>query len=422
MPEVEYSNYYGEPKDIKRNIVLFFFDGTTFMPAMALLSIATVFPFFLEQLNATTFEFAIVTSVTSIGMLATQPIFGSMASRAKLMTRTFGKVLLAQRGLFLLYILAMPLFATSNRLMVWAFIISWSLFCLFSGSWVVFVVPIMLKILPPNKRGGMRGVGQALGSVIALGMAALIPFIIGVFPYPFDFMIIFSLGLFFLFLNAAGFLLMKEHRDVEPRVPMKVKEYLQEMPTCLKKGSPFRAMILSSVFLVLANSLLPFYTYYAIQVFYIDAYQIALLATIAIISTMIANITFGFLIDYFSPVGVSPLVSVFVIMAGVIALTSSNLIIFYIAWMFANIGNVCYMKATNLMIGDVSPPGKSPLYVGVLFIMSTALSPIAILVLAPVLEVAGFGLLFAVVTICGGLGFFYNVFVFQKRLRTISIE
>ena len=417
MTKAGQQDYFGEPKDIKRNIILYFFDGVTFMPSMVLLSIATVVPFFLEYLNATTFEFAVATSVTSIGMLVGQPIFGSMVSRSKLMTKTFAKVLFTQRIIFLCFVLIMPLLAPNNRLMIWVFVVFWAFFNLLAGSGMVFNVPIILKLLPPNKRAGMRGVGQAIGNVIALGMAGLIPIVLEGFSYPYNFMIIFLMGLFFLFFNAAGFWFMKEHEDVEPRIPMGFKKYLQEIPICLKRDSTFRAMVLSSMFLVLAIALLPFYTYYAIQVFGIDARQIALLATTAVASAIIANISFGFAIDRFTPVKVSPLVSIFFILAGFIILLTNSIHMFYLAWILANIGSVCYMKATNLMLGEVSPPGKSPLYVGVLFIMSMGLASVAVLALAPILEATGFAVLFIIVVICGGLGLFYNLFVFQKRLK-----
>ena len=409
-------DYFGEPRDIKRNSILYFFDGLTFMPSMALLSMVTVIPFFLETLEASTFEFAVATSVTTIGMLIGKPIFGSMATRAKYMTKAFSKVLFAQRLIFLSFVLMMPLFASNPRLMIWVFIAFWGTYNFLQASGFVFNIPIILKLLPPHQRAGLRGVGQAVGNLIALGMAGLIPFILERFSFPYDFMVIFLLSLILLFFNAAGFWLMKEHEDVEARVPMSVLEYTRAIPLCLKEDSSFRAMVISCMFLVVGISLIPFYTLYAIRTFGLSGEQIALLTTLAILSAIAANIVFGFIIDRFGAVRVSPSLAVFLIVSGVMALFTSGLFSFYVAWVLINFGAVCYMKTSNLMAGDVSPSGKSPLYVGVLFIISMALSSVVVLVLAPVMDAAYFVILFVVVIVCGGLGLFYNVFVFQRRL------
>lgn len=417
MTESKQPDYFGEPKDIKRNLVLYFFDGVTFMPFMALISVATVIPFFLETLQASTYQFAIATSVTTIGMLIGKPFFGSMASRARLLTKTFAKALFVQRLIFLLYVLMMPLLAFSDPLMIWTFIVFWAIFNLFVGGYMVFSVPIILKLLPPHQRGGVRGVGQAMGSIITLGMAGLIPIILERFSYPYNFMILFLLGLIFLFLNAAGFWLMKEHEDVEPRVGMKVLEYLKAVPVSLKEDATFRAMVLSCMFWIIGISLIPFYTLYAIRGFGIAGEQIALLTTLAILSAIVVNVIFGFVIDRFGAVRVSPTIGVFIIMSGLIPLLTNHIIFFYAGWILVNMGNISYIKATNLMFGDVSPSGKSPLYVGVVFMISMSLSSLVVLGLAPVIEAFGFAIIFVIVAVCGGLGLFYNVFVFQRRLR-----
>jgi len=419
MTESNQTVYFGEPKELKRNIILYFFDGMTFMASFALISITTVIPFFLETLQASTFQFALATAVTTIGMLIGKPFFGAMASRAKFLSKTFAKILFTQRLTLLLFVLMMPMLARDAGLMIWVFILFWAIFCLLSGCYMVFNVPLILKLLPPHKRAGMRGVGQGIGNIIGLGLAGSIPIIVENFSYPYNFMILFGLGLIFLFLNATGFWLMKEHEDVEPRVSMKLHEYLKAIPVSLKEDGTFRAMVLSCMFMLIGVSLIPFYTLYGIRSFTMGADQIALLATLAILSAIGVNISFGFIIDRFGPVKVSPVAAVCIVTSGLILLITKELPFFYGAWVLINVAQFCYMKSTNLMLGDVSPSGKTPLYVGVLFMISMAVSSIVVLGLAPLMELAGFSILFVLVVICGGLGLFYNVFVFQRRLKNV---
>ena len=416
MHDTESKTHFGSPKDIKRNVILYFLDGVTFMPSVALISMATVIPFFLEQLSASTIHFAIAAATVTICSFIAQPIFGSVVSRTRLVAKTFAKILFAQRFIFLGFVLCMPLFASNHTLFIWVFLFFWAVFNLFSNSGMAFNAVLILKLLPPEKRAGMRGVGFAVGNIIALGLTALIPGILGGFSFPYNFMIIFLLGLFFLFLNAAGFWLMKEHEDIEPRIPMSVMESIKGIPTSLKDDATFRAMILTCMLLVVANSLIPFYTLYAIRVFSATEPQIALLATLAIISSIVVNIVFGFIVDRKGPVKVSPLAGVFVVFAGVLALMTSSMNVLYIAWVLAHLGSGAYGKTTMLMLGDVSPAGKVPLYVSVLFTISMALSSLFVLLLGPILENVGFAVLFIVVIVCGSISLYLNLFVFQRRL------
>ena len=416
MQEVENKTNFGSPKDIKRNVILYFFDGVTFMPAWALISMATVVPLFLTQLNATTTHFAIATAMVTICSFAAQPVFASIASRTRLIGKTFAKILFLQRILFLAFVLSMPLFVSNNLVFIWVFLLSWIVFNFFGNSGMVFNAVLILKLLPPEKRAGMRGVGFATGNTIALGCAASIPFILGSFAFPYNFMIIFSIGLLFLFLNALGFFLMKEHDDVEPRVSMGILETIKGIPISLREDKVFRAMICTCMFLVVANSLIPFYTLYAIQVFSASEPQVAILATLGIITGVFINVVFGFIIDRKGPVKLSPLAAAFVILAGVVALTANSMINLYIAWVLAHFGAGLYNKTTMLMLGDVSPAGKVPLYVSVLFTVSMALSSVFVLLLGPILEHVGFIVLFIVITACGGISLYLNLFVFQRLL------
>ena len=93
---------------------------------------------------------------------------------------------------------------------------------------------------------------------------------------------LFGIGLLFLFANAAGFWLMDENEDVEPPHPLRVTQYLKAIPTTLVGDPAFRAMVGSSVALVVASSLIPFYTLHAIRDLSASERQVSLLAGLAI--------------------------------------------------------------------------------------------------------------------------------------------
>ena len=411
---------YGSQQDIRHNLRLFFIDGMLFMPALTLLSIATVIPFFLEKLGASTIQIGMAASLALICTLITQPLFGSISSKVKSLSKTFGKILLIQRVIFLLFILSIPLLSDNNALLIWMFLIFWGIFNFFVGSYGVFYTPLVLKLLPPDKRGMIRGMGNAIGSLLGMGAAALIPPVLSFIPYPYNFMTIFIAGVIFLLIDAMIYFFMRENGDTEPFIPMSVIKYLKAMPSTIRDNPAFRALIITCTSLIAANTLLPYYTLYGIRVFQATESHIATLAALAVISNAVGFIVFGASIDRQGPVKTVAIGAILVISAGVIALTTNTLFLLFVAWIFANLGVTSYHISMGLIIGEVNPSGELPLYVGVLTVISGGFSSLALMGLAPILERAGFTILFITVITCASISLLANFFMLRKRIKAQS--
>ena len=405
---------YSSKKDLKHNLFLFFIDGVSFTPAMTLISVSAVIPYFLVQIGATTFQIGLAASVALVCTFVAQPFFGYVATHSKVMNKTFGKILLLQRLIFLAFVLCIPVFVKTGVMLVWIFLFFWGLFHIFVGSYSVFYAPLVLTLLPPDKRGAIRGMGHATGCALGLGIAALIPVLLGRISFPYNYTLVFFLGSLFLIINAFVFLFMRQHDAVVLNIPLSISQYLKEMLFSVRRSAPFRAMILTCMFLVTANSLLPYYTLYAIRVFSAAEYHIAILTALAVLSNAFAHILFGSVLDRRGPKPALVLAIIFVISAGVLALFTNSISFLFIAWASANIGNIGYMMSSALLIGEVSPSGKLPLYVGVQNTISLILSSAVLLLLAPVLESVGFMLLFAVVLGCGFISVLIYIFIFRK--------
>jgi len=107
--------------------------------------------------------------------------------------------------------------------------------------------------------------------------------------------------------------------------------------------------------------------------------------------------------------------------AGVIALGTHSLSFLFVAWVLANISNTGFPLIVTLLLGEVSPAAKLPLYVGVHTAISMALSTVIVLGLAPALEHIGFMPLFVLVLVCGLLSLLFNVFLLKKRLANHNL-
>ena len=408
---------YGNQKDIKYNLKLFFIDGILFTPTLTLISIATVIPFFLERLGASTFQIGIAASLGLVCTLITQPFFGSFASRPQILSKTFGKILLIQRVIFLMFVLSIPFLSDNSALLIWMFLVFWGIFNLFVGSYGVFYPILVLKLLPPDKRGVARGLGNAVGCILGVGATALIPVILLRFSHPYDFMIIFLAGTVFLLIDAVVFLLLRDCGESDPPEHMGVAKYIKGMPKTLRDNQAFRVLILTCTLLIAANSLLPYYTVYAIRIFHASEASIATFAAIAVIANAVGFVIFGPVIDRRGPIYTAAISACLVLLAGVLALVTNSLLLLYIAWAIANLGSTAYYSSMSLMMGEIDTSDKMPLFMGVYNTISMAFSAIVLLVLAPVLENVGFTMLFVTAISCGGISFLVNVFVLRKLLK-----
>jgi len=210
---------------------------------------------------------------------------------------------------------------------------------------------------------------------------------------------------------------MREHEDVEPRIPYKITQYIKGIPSSVKEDALFRTMIIMCTFLVVANALLPYYTLYAIRAFAATESHIATLAALAVISAAIGHIIFGIIVDRYGPVPTSVISACLVTLAGALALATHSLHILYVAWAFANLGVTCYIITVSQLLEKVTSSGKIPLYVGVLTTISMAVSSVVLLLLAPALENIGFTLLFVVVLGCGLASLGVNLLFFRRLLK-----
>ena len=413
---------YGDQKTIRHNLRMFLLDGITFNPSLVLLSGSAVVPYFLDQLGASTFQIAFSTSMIMICVLLTQPFFGIIASRSITMNKTFSKIALIQRLFFLLFIFLIPVFAENNSILIYAFLVSWCIFHLFIGSYAVFYTPMVIRLLPPDKRGGTRGLGLAIGSFIGVGISALIPTILERIIFPYNYMTIFAAGIFFLLINAGVFYCMRQSEDMEPNEPMKVMQYLKNMPSIIKENSAFRAVLLTCIFIGIANSVLPFYTLFGIREFSLTDTDIATFAGLAILTSAIANIVFGFLVDRFGSRNITAVLAAIIICTGALVLFADSLNKLLVVWTLANLSNSGSIIALSILLGEVAPPTKLPLYVGVQTTISTALAAVIILGLAPVLENLGFTPFFITVLMCGTISLAVNLFVLKKRMLKINTD
>lgn len=406
-------------KIIDRNYKLLFLDKIFFINAMAFLSINTVITYFLNELGANTFVISLATILASLGILMTQPIFAKLAMKLPLKIKIFFKILLVQRLLFLIFVLFIPFIAAkSDTIMVVMFLIFWTTFNLFVGSYGPFFMSIMPKLISREQRGRMAGYGLATGSLIAIGSAILIGKLLSQVIYPYNYTLIFGIGIFILFIDALLFHFMEtETPDPITNQNFGYLQYFKYVPQVLRTNKKFTTIVMGSCFFVISNISLTYYGLFAIKTYHAGAKEIAIFTGITMAINVLANLILGILGDKKGHGLVLQLSALSGVVAGIIVLTTHSLFAVYVAFALSAFSMCGYQLSSGMLIIESVPKEELPLYISVNTIISLILSSIVMLISSVIIDQVSFKPVFILTFLCG-IGAY---FVFKRfHSNTVS--
>ncbi len=386
---------------------------------MAFLSINTVIPYFLDELGASTFVISLATILASVGVLITQPIFAKLAMKLPYKLKIFFRILLVQRLLFLIFVLSIPLIASrSAALMIAMFLIFWSAFNLFVGSYGPFFMSIMPKLISSEQRGRMSGYGLAAGSFIAIGSSIFMGKLLSEVRYPYNYTLIFGIGILLLLINASFFHFLKaETPDPITNQNFGYFQYFKYIPTVLRKNKKYATIVLGSCLFVIANINLTYYSLFAIKTYGAGAKEIAVLAVITMLINILANLSLGILGDKKGHARVLQLASLSVLMAGLIVLTVPSLFAVYVAFALSAFGACGFQLSCGMFIIESVLKEELPLYISVNTIVSLIMSSCVMLVSSLIIDEVSFTPIF-IVTFLAAIGAF-TVFSRLKRVKPL---
>jgi MFS family permease len=392
-------------KTWNRNYFLLFLDKILFINAMAFLSINAVIPYFLNELGASTFLISLATIVASLGILITQPVFSKLAMKLPYKLKTFVKILLVQRFIFLIFVVSIPFIASkSPAVMIAMFLIFWAAFNLFVGSYGPFFMSIMPKLISSEQRGRLTGYGLAVGSFIAMGASVFIGIILKNISYPYNYTVIFSIGLLILFADAFLFRFMvSETPDKTNTEVFGYLQYFKQIPKVMKKNRKFAKTVIGSIFFVVSSISLTYYSLYAIRNFNAGATEIAVFSAITMAVNIAANIILGVVADKFSHNLVLKYSAISGIAAGAIILATNSIFSVYAAFALSSLCACGYQLSCGMLIIEQVPKEELPVYISINSIVSLIMSTTIMLISSLIIDKVSFMPVFAV-TFAAGIG------------------
>lgn len=382
-----------------------FTDTVLFVNAMTFLSINAVITYFLSNLGATTFEIGLANALVSIGAFITQPIFAKIVMNLSYKLKTFVKILFIQRVFFLLFILTIPMIAESHpRFMVVLFLICWAIFSCFVGSYGPFYLSLFAKMIAEQKRGRLRGYSAGIGNLLALGSAYLIGIILQDVKFPYNYTVIFALGVLLLLLDVLTFALMKETPDQVTKIDFNYFQYFKSIPAIFRENKKFKRIVLGFSFMVMSQVSLAYYALYAVRVYDITPAQIALFTAITGLINIIGSILFGILADKYSHRFILLISSSLGGLAGFIVIGIEQLWAVYAAFALTTLCLSGYNLSSGILIIENVQREKLPMYISMNTMITLVVSSVVTVGSSFLADYLSFGSVFVIAGVSGWIG------------------
>ncbi len=378
-------NKHGNSNYSRRNYWLMFADAIIFTNAMTMLSVNVVIPYFLNTLGAGVFHVSLASAVVSIGTFVTQPIFSKMALEARSKLWTFIKLLSVQRFFFLAFVLTIPILATkAPGTTATVFLICWAIFNFFVGSYQPFYWSLFSKMIPEEKRGRLLGFSHSAGYLVSLGTSVIVSLILEKVTYPYNYTLVFALGILLLLLDNLDFCLMKEPEDMETVTGYNYVQYLKAIPGIFKSNRQFIKLVSGYTLLVISNISLSFYTLFAIRKYSADEGQLAVFMIITACVNILGSALFGMLASRFGYRNVLIIASICGAAAGAAILGFRSIYSVFVAFALSSICSCGYQLSNSALIAEISQQRDIPVLIGVNTMITLATSTFAQAVLSSI--------------------------------------
>lgn len=229
------------------------------------------------------------------------------------------------------------------------------------------------KLTPLRRRGRLSGIRTSLGSLAAFIAGAVLTVFLSAFEFPVNYAAGFTIA---FLLQMSSMATQRYMVEAEPSVTMErrtIADYLQALPSVVRQNTEFRAFILSSMVLIVANMPVGFFTVYALKRFNAGEEMVGAF-TMAMMSTQIVSaIGAGFLADHYGNRSSLIVAAVGMLLASIWALFAPTVGWFLFVFLFLgfNVGTEL-MARYNISI-EYGPVAQRSRYVAM---MNTLLAPV----------------------------------------------
>ncbi|MBX3010914.1 MAG: MFS transporter [Caldilineaceae bacterium] len=377
------------------------------MFGISLVSRETVMPVLVTHLTDSKLAIGLIPAIYSLGSSLPQLLIANFSERLrykKPFVMWVGGA--GERGGYLLIALVIWLFAdTAPTLALTLFFVFLATSAFSTGIGTPPWYDMIAKVIPTHRRGLWSGAGHGLGALMGVAGAYFVGYILGGFPYPQSFVILFLTGFAIMMVSWIGLALNREppSTTVKARVPM--VSYLQQLPALLRRDHNYARFLMSRTVAVLGTMASGFYMVYGIERFQVAGTTIGWLTAILVASQALLGVIWGIVADRWGHKVVLASAALLLMAAAMTAWFATGAP--WLTAIFFLLGAAISAELTsslNITL-EFCTPADRPTYIG---LTNTLLAPT--LALAPLLGgwlatwTGGYHILFLTTAICAAAG------------------
>ena len=189
---------------------------------------------------------------------------------------------------------------------------------------------MLAKVIHPDRKGMMFGLGAAIGALMGAAGALLARHILDTVPYPLSFGICFLLAFAGQAISWTFLTFNREPATAPERARMRLGAYLRELPAVLRGDHNFARFLVSQILVIFGALGVTFYVIYARDAFGVSDAFAATLTVVALVSQAVGTPLLGWWGDRFGHRAAIEVAAVLCAAAGMVVLLAPAA-----AWMYA---------------------------------------------------------------------------------------
>ena len=221
---------------------------------------------------------------------------------------------------------------------------------------------MLAKIIHPDRKGMMFGLGAAIGALMGAGGALLARHILNTAPYPLSFGLCFLLAFAGQAISWTFLTFNREPPRVPERAAVHLGAYLRELPGVLRGDRNFARFLLSQVLVIFGALGVTFYVVYARDAFAISDAFAATLTVAALISQAAGTPLLGWWGDRFGHRAAIELAALLCAAAGAVVLVAPAAVWMYAAFALLALSDAGIKVSRPSLAMDLGAAGRVATY------------------------------------------------------------
>ncbi len=353
----------------KRNFILGISNGIFFNIGLAFLSGSTVLPIFMAHLTDSKILIGLATSIENIGWHLPQLFVAAATIHYSRQLGVYTRAAILRSIAFLGIVVAVfALGEKNNDLLLVLFFFLFTFFAVSGGLAAVSFMDIVGKTIPANKRGTYFGMRMFIGGGLAALSGILVKKILGEYPFPVNFGLLFSLALVTVIIGLGSFAMVKEPVLANQRPHKSLKENCREAFSLFQTDATYKLLFLVRITIGAFSLAYPFYILYAQKTLNIKPEAAGIFLSFEMLGYLVSNILWAYLSNRINNRLVLLLSAVCSVFPPVIALTNwlwpLPLGLYALAFFFLGATNSGLFVGFFNYLLEIAPEEKRPLYVG----------------------------------------------------------